>query len=270
MMRAFVRGAVLTALVLGALGAAGVLAGSAQGAAGQRLQQVFEQANNSYFRGEHKAAIEGYRRLVQAGVRDADVQYNLATAHAQAGNYGRAVLHFERALRLRPGDEQAERGLETVQRILAGRRAEASGGSATTQTGPPLEETLVRPLSEDLLAWALLGFDLLLFALLLAGRLLRSESARLALGIAAPLLAVGLLLSGAGLAVKTGALRDGEPAVIVEGQAAVREAPHPRAPKRTQAHEGQRTRVLDRQEEFVRVQLSGREGWVEASKVETI
>jgi len=239
-------------------------------AAAERIDEIFERGNEAYYEGNTRHAIRQYERLVEAGVHDPDLYYNLATAYARDKRWGYAILYFERTLALRPGDEGAERGLKAARETLARRRAQTEGEAEVT-TSRPFGETVVRPLSENTLAWLLLALDLGLFGVLVARRYTRGESARLALGIAAPLTAVALVLAGAGLTIKTGALERGEPAIVLEENVVVREGPDPRAARRAEAREGERARVIERYDGFVRVRLpGGREGWMSSSKVGTI
>lgn len=249
------------------IGAAALVALARPAVAQQRLEQIFERANRAAFAGDWQSAVEGYRQLVVAGVDDPDVHYNLATAYAQGGQYGRAILHYENVLRLSPGDDAAERGIAGARAILGRRRAEAHG-EAVVETRPPFFEALVRPFSEGALAWLVLGLDFVLFALLIALGRVRAESGRLAIGIAAPLTGVLLLLAAGGLAVKTGALRDGDAAIVVASEASLREGPDPRARSRASAFEGETAAVRERHGQWAHVELSGgREGWVSADDV---
>ena len=139
-----------------------LLAGSAQA---ESLDTIFSAANEAYFRGDFATAVKGYEQLEQAGVRDADVSFNLATAYARQGKLGAAVLGFSRALWLRPGDDGAEEGLSAAQDELAKRRADRVG-EAELRTRPPLAEALVRPISADGLALAMLLMSTLFFGCL--------------------------------------------------------------------------------------------------------
>ena len=67
--------------------------------------EVFTQGNRHYDAGEYEAAIESYSTLVQRGVVDAHLYYNLGNAYYKAGMLGPAMLFYERAARLAPRDE---------------------------------------------------------------------------------------------------------------------------------------------------------------------
>ncbi len=238
-------------------------------ASAQRLEAVFDDANAAVFAGDLDAAIAGYERLVAAGVDDPDVAYNLAVAHGRAGHYGQSIRWFERSLSLRPGDEEAENGLAEVRAAL-GRRQAARDGEALVET-TPFTEAMVRPFSLSAIGWTVLLLDVLFFALLLLFRRASTENRRLALGIAAPIVGVLLALASFGLLAKSGALRDGEPAIVVTEDAALREGPDRRAERRADGREGERASILDRDGEWVHVRLSGgRQGWMAESDVGAI
>lgn len=257
----------LAAAVL--VGAWGIpIAGSA--AAAQTVGQVFDRANTAAAQGDHPRAIRGYERLLEAGVDDPDVHFNLATSYARHGELGRAILHFERVLARRPGDEGAERGLAQARELLGQRRADRGEDSAV-DAGPPFPEVLVQDVSEQSLAWALLALDVLLFGLLVARRWVRPEGARLTLTVAAPIVGLVLLLVASGLAIRTGVFRDGKPGIVLDEEAVLREGPDPRARARGAPVEGERVRILGRHGRFVRVRLRGeREGWMHGAHVEPI
>lgn len=230
------------------------------------LGAIFERANSAYFRGDYDEAVVEYRRLLEAGVVDPDVAYNLGAAEAQRGRYGAAIHHLERALWLRPGDEDAERALAEVRGALGSRRAEARGESEV-QTGS-LGEALFGGVSPDLLATLALLFDFLLFAALAALVFVRRESLRLAAGVGAVLFTIGLFVSGAGAAVQSGWLDEGEPAVVLTEGLPLREGPDARASTRSNAPEGDRAWVLDVDRGWARVRVPGvGEGWVQRDAI---
>jgi tetratricopeptide (TPR) repeat protein len=239
------------------------------GARADTLEDVFRAGNEAYFHSEYADAIERYENLVELGVRDADVFYNLGLAYERQGRHGGAIASFERALRMRPGDDGVRRALESSREAAAEQRAEREG-EATVASGPGLGEALFGGVSEDVLAWAVLSFDALFFTVLAGFLFVRRETARLVLGIAAPLLGIALTLSGIGLAVRSGAFDEGVPAVIVMDRSTLREGPRAGAGERGVAREGERAWIMGRDQDWVRVQVGNREGWIEAERVVAI
>ncbi|MEM9731188.1 MAG: tetratricopeptide repeat protein, partial [Myxococcota bacterium] len=88
------------------------------------LNQIFAEANTAAQRGMLPEAAKRYTELLEAGVQDPDVYFNLGTALAQSGDYPGAILNFERVLDLRPGDTGAAENLRAAERALEESRAE--------------------------------------------------------------------------------------------------------------------------------------------------
>lgn len=247
--------------------AVGVACGTALPAAADSLQRVFEDANAAYLQGDYARAVEGYRRLRQAGVRSTEVEHNLGLAHARRHEYGEAIAAFERVLRHDPDDADAQAAIEACYDALAASRT--SGESV--QRGPSLVQALAQPFSDRSLAWLLLLCDLLLFGGLAMWSRLPSGAWRTAAAIGLPLVSVLLVLSGTALAAKRGYWQEGRPVVVTAEPAPLLEGPDPRARERSSVLEGQQGRALGRDGEYVQVRLrDGSRGWMHRDDVEWI
>jgi tetratricopeptide (TPR) repeat protein len=60
----------------------------------------FAKANNEYAQGHFKEAIDGYEALVRTGRWNANLFYDLVNAYFRNGDFGHAILNYERALAL--------------------------------------------------------------------------------------------------------------------------------------------------------------------------
>lgn len=228
------------------------------------LEGTFSEANAAYARGDYEQAATLYEQLVEAGVDDADVYYDLGLCHARRGAHGRAIAAFERALRLDPRDADALAALDASRSTLGRRRAEREG-EALVDTGPPALDALFGWASEDLLAILFLIFEALL-TLSLAGLLITThERYRIALGIIAPLAALLLASTAIGLLARTGGFDPGPAAIVVREGAPMREGPASDARERHQALEGERVFITAEDGEFLRVETGSRIGWVDQS-----
>lgn len=115
------------------LAAAAVLAGGRTAPGGllspERQKAVLREALSAYDRGvalarsdaagsqrQFRTAILGFETLLDSGVRNAALEYNLGNAYFRAGDLGRSILHYLRARRLDPGHTRLNANLEYVRR----------------------------------------------------------------------------------------------------------------------------------------------------------
>src|SRR5467141_3753951 len=72
----------------------------------------FAKANQDYAQGHFKDAIAGYEGLVPTGQWSANVFYDLGNAYFRTGDFGRAILNYERALALERHHPEATANLQ--------------------------------------------------------------------------------------------------------------------------------------------------------------
>ena len=84
-------------------------AGLAQGA---EVAKIFESANQLYAQGNFKAAAEQYLKITKSNFANESVYYNLANAYFKQSQIGPAILYYEKARRLAPGDREISENLE--------------------------------------------------------------------------------------------------------------------------------------------------------------
>src|SRR6266511_498330 len=72
----------------------------------------FAKANQDYAQNNFKEAISGYETLVRSGQWTANIFYNLGNAYFRAGDFGRAILNYERALALERHHPEATANLQ--------------------------------------------------------------------------------------------------------------------------------------------------------------
>jgi tetratricopeptide (TPR) repeat protein len=77
-------------------------------------ERAFLQANQDYGAGHFQEAIDGYQSLVTSGRWSANLFYNLGNAWFRLGNFGEAILNYERAVALDPHHPEAAANLVLV------------------------------------------------------------------------------------------------------------------------------------------------------------
>lgn len=78
----------------------------------ENLERLFVQANQQYASGNFEEAARLYNSILSAGYFSADLHYNLGNAYYKMDSIPKAILNYEKALRLNPGMEDAEHNLE--------------------------------------------------------------------------------------------------------------------------------------------------------------
>jgi tetratricopeptide (TPR) repeat protein len=97
----------------------------------QQQAQILKEANDPYLQARNvsatdlaeakqafSAAAQKYQTLVDSGVANGKLYFNLANAYLQSGSLGRAIANYERAERLLPGDRAVLGNLQYVRSLL--------------------------------------------------------------------------------------------------------------------------------------------------------
>ncbi|MFC1683828.1 tetratricopeptide repeat protein [Candidatus Zixiibacteriota bacterium] len=89
--------------------------GGAQSAA----EGLFQQANQAYQDGQYGQAISLYSQILESGVTNGSVYYNLGNAYFKDNQLGQAILSYERAKRLLPRDADVTANLALANELTA-------------------------------------------------------------------------------------------------------------------------------------------------------
>ncbi len=222
--------------------------------------------DNEYSRGNYQQAIRDYEELLKQ-TKSADLYYNLGNAYYRTDNITRAVLAYERALLLSPGDDDIRFNLQMAR-------------SKTIDKITPQSEmffvtwyrALVNITSVD--GWADIALLSIIVALILAlVYLFASRMLFRKIGFFGGVAMLTLFLlcnlfawhQHAILTERTGA-------IIVSSSATLKATPTQQAKDNGVLHEGTRVDIIDdtmRDWKCVRL-ADGREGWLQSNKIEKI
>ena len=100
----------------------------AGGARADDQAKGFVHGIQAYEKGDYQQAITRFQALVQAGVRNGKLYYNLGNAYMKKGDLGRAVLWYERAARLIPRDPDLNFNRDYAASLVRDAPAEKAGG----------------------------------------------------------------------------------------------------------------------------------------------
>lgn len=233
-----------------------------------RQRQDFIAANEKALGGDVKGALALYEHLVADGVVNEDLYYNLGNAYAQAGRLVDAVIAYERALRLAPGDEDAIANLAAIRKRLAPQQVQ------DVIDAPPADpidwlEPIVGPLPPDGFGLAAMFANLALFGLLLLRRHAPTRSARRLCTAGVVLSLIIVMTSGAVVLAQGVVARDQRAVVRTTGP--LKAGPHPRFDPQETLQAGDRVRVLQDDSDWLRVKdARGVSGWLPEAAIERI
>ncbi len=230
-------------------------------------EALFHEGNRLYQEGDFSGAAGRYAAVLESGYESFALYYNLGNAHFRLGEMAEAVLNYERAARLDPGDEDVRANLALVGQMLQDR---------------------IEPLPRF---WMLSVFDWWM-ALMPRGRIETAAAASyVVLGVAAVLIvlgrprgwgvavrraayvgAVGTVIFGGTLLVRETGLGQPEQAIVMVPEAQVLSAPSDDGGLTVfTLHEGTKVRIDRRAGEWAEIVLmDGKVGWLRLALLEVI
>lgn len=241
----------------------GAMAASASSAPAQDARaEAFLRGNRLYESGDFQGAIQAYEEILNEGRTAAELEYNLANAHLKAGEVAPAVLHYRRAIGLRPTYESALLNLGYARTLTQDVKAAESRSSRIGWVG---KLRLGPGVAGGLLWFAATGF------LVVAGvRTLRRRLPAWATAAQWGLAAFALLLAGA-LLFEWSQLEGRKEAVVMAEEAQVRAGPGADQTLSFRLHEGTEVEVLRAVPGWFEVKVSAElRGWIAADAVEAI
>jgi len=77
-------------------------------------QATFEKGNGYYAKGDYKAAVATYKQVIDGGYQSAALYYNMGNAAYRTDDIASALLYYEKAHKLAPGDEDINTNIRFV------------------------------------------------------------------------------------------------------------------------------------------------------------
>lgn len=249
-------------IVLPMLGLLVLLAGTAAVAAqAPAPKTLFFQGNALYADGRYEEAAAAWERILAEGVESGPLHYNIGNARLRAGDRGRAVLAYERAWRLIPGDADLMANLRFAKEDADPTESMSLAGRIAFPLAP-------RVRTSRLVLWAAVAYWILVAALI-AARLV--PVGRRAARTVAVVSAVALLLTASGALYRHAHVDAPEWAAVL-ADADVRFEPAETGTVHYEAPLGTVVEILAEREGWAQVarRSDGLRGWVERKALETL
>ncbi len=229
-------------------------------------EKLFNLANSAFKSGNYQQAIKLYDSLNTLTGPNYVIYYNLGNCYYKSGNLGKAILYYEKSLKYKPGDEDAEHNLrvarartvdkiDTVPGFFVFRWIEAVTASFTIQGWFRFSLILLY-----LLAALIIGF------IFTANQILRRW-------LLLPILPVFILFILSLLIAVYGNYTESnaKKAIVVESSVNIKYAPDENSSDAFIVHEGLKIKIEDRVDRWYKIRLEdGKTGWVKENSIEII
>ena len=132
---------------------------------------LLEQADSAYNSKDYRGALSLYNTVLEKNGTSSELQNNIGNSHFRVGNNGRAIVAYERALRLDPSNKDARDNLRFVKSRIKGLPEDGSSFLSNVQ------DNIISMASPN--TWAVLSFTLFLMLLGCASLYLFTSAPRL-------------------------------------------------------------------------------------------
>lgn len=228
-------------------------------------KRLYTEGNLLYQREKYDEAIDRYTQILSLPYEAWEVHYNLGNAYFKTGAYSRAILAYERAERLSPGQADVRQNLALCRtKITDGREA------LPVFFLQAFWQRLVRTLPADAWAGGFLGLTAVFLFCLVSYFLSRDYNRRRAAFYGAVCLFTAALIA-LSACISARKARFKPEAIIMVPQTEIKARPETTAETRYLLHEGNKVEILDEIAPYCKIKMSdGNQGWVPADDLERI
>lgn len=227
---------------------------------------LISKAKEAYEAKDYKLAVQLYEQLVVQGFHAPQLNYNLANAYYKNGNFTKAILNYERAIKLDPDYENASFNLKFANQHLRDQIEPVSNinfsdiiANFVTRVG--------------LGKWAIITLASLFIGALLFGFYFFSADYKIkkfAFSFGFVFCISAMLALGCGFYNKS-LINQQEAAIIIEPVVTAKSSPDDSGTDLFRVHEGLKVAVKDNSGEWVEVRIAdGRTGWIKKQSLEVI
>ncbi len=227
---------------------------------------LFKTAHQAYLDGDFETAQEIYQHLIDRGVLSADIYYNLGNSYFRQQKIAKAILNYERALKLRPGDQGILFNLQLANTFI--RDDIQHEKPFLLLYGWKLTASLLPPV-----AWLAIHLALFLCGLFLVARFLTSNASRTRVNtfrLAILSLSLSLLIMALSFQSHHNIFGKSE-AIILADTATIKSGPGKQSNTLGHYHAGTKVRIINHEEGWLEVKSAdGHIGWIDEEKLEII
>lgn len=228
--------------------------------------ETMRKANDAYQNKDYETAVTLYQQIADAGNEGEVLYYNLGNAYYKSGNNAKALLYYERALRLAPSNEDIKHNIAFVNQKLID-KIDVLPEIFITRWWNAISHSLTSN------GWSVVSIvcSILFFVFLATTMLVRKQTIR-NLTVSLAVISLFLLIFSMIFASKEKKRYDNAPeAIVMDLVLNVKSSPDMKSGDLFVIHEGLKVVVTDRVNEWIEIKLpNGDKGWVKSQSVEEI
>jgi tetratricopeptide (TPR) repeat protein len=227
---------------------------------------LFKEGNTYYTKAKYKEALASYQKILDKGDQSAGLYFNMGNASYKDGDIPSALLYYEKARKLSPGDEDINFNIRF----------------ANLKTTDKIEEApeffLTKWLRSFMLALSLSALSVLSIVLVLVASgilVVYFFSNSVAIKKTAFYSAIVLFIVGAFTifiaGMQSAYFNNNRQAIIFSGSVTVKSGPLDKAGNLFVLHDGTKVNILESNNEWIKIRLAnGNEGWMKMTDVKMI
>lgn len=233
---------------------------------GQDPVTLMKQGNDFYAKANYKEAAGRYRKVLDAGYQSTEVYFNLANAHYKLDEIPLAILNYEKALKLSPGDEEVKLNLQLANLKIAD-KVEVVPAFFLSQWWKAFVFLFsLQTLAVFTIACGIFGFALMIAYLFFERKSLKKVSffsglALLILGL------ITFILSG----IQSHHFSSQPQAIVMNGTVDAKGSPDSATKTIFVIHAGLKVDIREQRDEWIKVNIpNGTMGWIKLADVQEI
>ena len=223
-------------------------------------------ANQAYAAGDFSKALELYSAIEKEGYSSERLYYNLGNTNFKLNQYGKAILYYERALKLSPSNSDIKKNLEIVKEFTLDE----------IEVIPEfILKTWVKNINYSLSSngWARIGLIFFVIAAIFAlGYFFAPTKGYRKLSFFLSIVALSFVLFSFSFAWSQKYKYNREMmAIVIPPVTSIKSAPNSSGKSLFVLHEGTKVEVVEKLGKWNRIELSdGRQGWMQSADGEII
>jgi len=229
-------------------------------------QTLFEQGNAQYAKTNYKAAVESYQKILNNGYQSEAVYFNLGNAYYKLGEIPLALLYYEKARKLAPGDDDINFNIQFANLKTTDKIDEAPQLFLMNWWHSIILVASVNTLSTIGILFFLAGFGLLAYYLFAQSISLKKASfysgvVVIALGLCS------IFIAGRQVAY----FESHHEAIVFSPSVTAKSGPDNNAKNLFVIHDGTKVTIVENNSGWIKIRLlNGSEGWINLSDAKEI